>query len=229
MTGSSLRTYDDVVSDFMPDTVYPRDEWNAMQVFVPLPDIEASVQALDVPRLGKQRVEALQMLSSLAGKSAGWLDHPAARMWAGYEQGLLSYAAACCLRVRSLGWVDHVLEQVYERQADFGHLIHDPPLPPWWGGPVHASHRARLIVKEHYRGEGSHYADLWPDDYDHVMSRVERGTITQEQDAEYVWPISPWNAEVKRRPRVPSRADLERHLRTCEARRRDLSLQSDSE
>ena len=51
-----------------------------MQTFLPYPDFTASAAALDPRRLGKQRVEALQVLRGLTVAGYGWRHHPAVRM-----------------------------------------------------------------------------------------------------------------------------------------------------
>jgi len=38
-----------------------------MQTFLPYPDFEASLRALDYRRLGKQRLEALQLIRAISG------------------------------------------------------------------------------------------------------------------------------------------------------------------
>lgn len=116
-----------------------------MQTFVPYPDILESVRVLDRQRLGKQRVEAYQILRALTGVSKGWIHHPAVKMWKGHEGTLAVYAAACCQEWTRRGYADGVLENLmpYLREA----MI---PLtyPSWWGDDaVHASHRSNLLRK----------------------------------------------------------------------------------
>ena len=67
-----------------------------VQTFLPYPDFAASAMALDRRRLGKQRVEALQILRALTRERYGWKHHPAVRMWAGYEEALACYAMEVC-------------------------------------------------------------------------------------------------------------------------------------
>ena len=62
-----------------------------MQTFVPENTLQNSVRVLDRQRLGKQRVETLQIMKALAGLSKGWTNHPATRMWRGHEYALLCY------------------------------------------------------------------------------------------------------------------------------------------
>jgi hypothetical protein len=67
-----------------------------VQTFLPYPDFAASAAALDDRRLGKQRVEALQVLRALTYPAYGWKHHPAVRMWEGYPDGVAAYGLAVC-------------------------------------------------------------------------------------------------------------------------------------
>ena len=51
-----------------------------MQTFLPYDDFVKSAKVLDYRRLGKQRVEAMQLLKAISGQG-GWRNHPAALMW----------------------------------------------------------------------------------------------------------------------------------------------------
>ena len=51
---------------------------------------------LDTRRLGKQRVEALQVLRALTVPGYGWSRHPAVLVWAGYEEALVRYGLEIC-------------------------------------------------------------------------------------------------------------------------------------
>lgn len=128
-----------------------------MQTFVPYPDFYASAQVLDYRRLGKQRVETLQILNSLTGfGKTGWKNHPATKMWLGHENGLIAYGIAMCETWIGLGYKDTCLQKI----AALG--VADPnDLPGWWGDDsVHSSHRSNLLRKfpEHYAQFG------WSDD-----------------------------------------------------------------
>src|ERR1700712_4272615 len=54
-----------------------------VQTFLPYPDFVDALAVLDSPRLGKQRVETLQILRALVFPEYGWRNHPAVRMWPG--------------------------------------------------------------------------------------------------------------------------------------------------
>ena len=64
-----------------------------MQTFLPYADFKQSAQCLDMKRLGKQRVEALQIHNIVSGKrtSGGWMNHPAVAMWQGHAEALADY------------------------------------------------------------------------------------------------------------------------------------------
>ncbi|MDT5035120.1 MAG: hypothetical protein QOE03_305, partial [Micromonosporaceae bacterium] len=59
---------------------------SGVQTFLPYPEFATSARVLDQRRLGKQRVEAIQVLRGLIVPGYGWRHHPAVKMWAGYEE-----------------------------------------------------------------------------------------------------------------------------------------------
>ena len=67
-----------------------------MQTFLPYRSFIESAKCLDNKRLGKQRVAVLQILNTLTGKSTGWINHPATKMWRGYELALCEYGLEVC-------------------------------------------------------------------------------------------------------------------------------------
>ncbi|SDD76116.1 MSMEG_6728 family protein [Actinokineospora iranica] len=139
-----------------------------MQTFLPYPDFVASAAALDRGRLGKQRVEAVQILRALVWPVYGWKHHPAVAMWRGFVPALVLYTAAVCRRWTDLGHADSVLAQALAftggRLPEPDRLADEGMLPPWLGEPaVHLSHQASLLRKdpEHYRPL---FGDDVPDD-----------------------------------------------------------------
>jgi hypothetical protein len=65
-----------------------------MQTFLPYQDFEEVALALDSKRLNKQILECYQILNVLSNPrpDAGWRNHPAVKMWRGYEVALFNYA-----------------------------------------------------------------------------------------------------------------------------------------
>ena len=129
-----------------------------MQTFLPYPDFRRSAAVLDVPRLGKQRVETLQILRALTFEDYGWRNHPAVTMWAGHTPALVAYGAAVTQRWQAAGYGDTVLPQLLEfldgEPLRGQRELRDAGLlPPWLGQrALHRSHRAALLRKdpEHY-------------------------------------------------------------------------------
>lgn len=122
-----------------------------MQTFLPYADFEASARALDDRRLGKQRVEAYQIVRAAKGITRGWRNHPATLMWRGHEGALQLYMNACIREWRRRGFTN-TMSLARPRRAD---------LPAWLGDErLHASHRANLLRKDpaHYGAHG------WTDD-----------------------------------------------------------------
>ena len=64
-----------------------------MQTFLPVADFKESAKYLDYKRLGKQRVEGMQLLNAMQPDydKKGWLNHPATVMWTGYQNALKLY------------------------------------------------------------------------------------------------------------------------------------------
>ncbi|MFE9835411.1 MSMEG_6728 family protein [Streptomyces sp. NPDC005551] len=149
-----------------------------MQTFLPYPDFTESAAALDLRRLGKQRVEALQVLRGLTVPGYGWRHHPAVRMWHGYEEALVRYGLEVCGVWTSLGRGDTCAASLVGdlsahrpglpvRSQD--ELAGDGELPPWLGDPAfHRSHQSALVRKapEFYAARFPGVPDdlpyLWP-------------------------------------------------------------------
>jgi hypothetical protein len=135
-----------------------------MQTFLPYSDFAASARALDYRRLGKQRVEAFQILKALRDPSYGWQNHPAVRMWRGYDTALKMYYNAIRLE-----WI----RRGYRNTMKPARIkIDEKVVMPIWLGDAdfHASHRSNLLRKDF-----EHYSRLgWDDD----------------PNAEYIWPVS---------------------------------------
>ena len=134
-----------------------------MQTFLPYASFNDSARCLDRQRLGKQRVEGYQILLTLRGTSKGWRNHPAVRMWLGYEDALVVYTRAMCTEWIERGYKDTLNERLGGTEAE-------TVFPPWLGNSeFHLSHRSNLLRKlpEHYR-------TFWKDEPDNLP---------------YIWPI----------------------------------------
>lgn len=117
-----------------------------MQTFLPLTDFAACARVLDSKRLGKQRVECLQILQCLTGTPSRWLNHPAVQMWKGYEAYLALYGVSICKEWLSRGYKDTCLSKI-NALLPTAHNQNGCERPPWFGGPIHDSHKAALLRK----------------------------------------------------------------------------------
>ena len=111
-----------------------------MQTFVPAETFLECAQILDYRRLGKQRVECLQILNALEGQDSAWRHHPATLMWQGFEAALRRYQAAMIQE-----WV----RRGYQNTMVIPNTGGRAKMPPWWGGPIHSSHRSALLYKDY--------------------------------------------------------------------------------
>jgi len=138
--------------------------------FLPYADIERSLMTLDKRRLGKQRVEAGQIIKAINKETKGWVNHPASKMWEGYEF-LLKHYYNESLRIWELrGGKNKLSQPITLTEAEQSKL--DSGAKPWWWGfePLHESHKAALVRKDdvYYQGllpEDSPYMKLgyvWP-------------------------------------------------------------------
>jgi hypothetical protein len=159
-----------------------------MQTFLPYANFSETARVLDRQRLGKQRVETLQIAKALV-TGTGWVNHPATRMWAGHLGSLYQYQAAICYEwVTVRGYRDTCFEKTATVLGMFPRTIPEmedliaderwpvvqcqgrcPCRPAWLGRrDVHQSHRSNLLRKA-----PEHYGMHWPDEPD---------------DLPYVWP-----------------------------------------
>lgn len=120
-----------------------------MQTFLPYPSYEHSARVLDYRRLGKQRVETKQILLAMSKTTGGWRNHPATKMWRGYEIELALYGAAMCYEWRSRGYKDSLYPFFISVANDYSADGRNRTAPPWIGDEsIHASHRSNLLRKD---------------------------------------------------------------------------------
>nr|WP_218910821.1 MSMEG_6728 family protein [Nocardioides thalensis] len=178
---------------------------------MPYPDFEASARALDQKRLGKQRVETIQVVRALTRPGYGWANHPAVLMWKGFEEALGRYGFTCCAVWTELGHGDSCALTIATDLRAAGvdtvrsqaELAAAGALPPWLGDDeLHRSHQSSLLRKD-----PEHYGPLFVDVAD---------------DLPYVWPVrSPAvvAAEIRRAENAVRREQRARERRAAEAER----------
>ena len=124
-----------------------------MQTFLPYESFKKSASILDWRRLGKQRVEGMQIINAIEGKKRkdgkpykGWLNHPATVMWRPYVNALKYYTDVIIEEWIRRGYNNNMeLYGAYELVED-GVLTY----PHWLGNEqFHSSHRANLLRKDY--------------------------------------------------------------------------------
>ena len=142
-----------------------------MQTFLPYADFAACAAVLDRRRLGKQRVEVLQVLRALTVPGYGWRHHPAATMWRGSEEALGAYGVAVCREWCRQGHADTCDAKIRLELATMGitsvreqaELAAAGALPTWLGDEAfHRSHRSSLLHKDP-EWYGRFFTDVPPD------------------------------------------------------------------
>jgi Pyrimidine dimer DNA glycosylase len=145
-----------------------------MQTFLPVADFTESARLLDNPRLGKQRVECLQVLRALELPDYGWANHPVVTMWRGHTAGLVVYSLAMVRIWRERGFADTTETLIAEFAPDAAAMTQEEAaaaglLPSWVGDEeLHLSHRSNLLAKdpEFYRprfpGDPDDLPYKWP-------------------------------------------------------------------
>jgi hypothetical protein len=143
-----------------------------MQTFLPVADFTESARLLDNPRLGKQRVECLQVLRALELPDYGWANHPVVTMWRGHTAGLVVYSLAMVRVWRERGFADTTETLIAEFAPDAAAMTQDEAaaaglLPSWVGDEeLHLSHRSNLLAKD-----PGFYRSRFPDDPDDLPYR----------------------------------------------------------
>ena len=138
-----------------------------MQTFLAYADFDQSAKVLDMKRLGKQRVESLQILKALTDPSYGWQNHPAVKMWRGYEHCLAEYSIAICDEWIDRGYKDTCRGKIIQQIMK---VPFSSKRPHWLKDErVYSSHRSNLLRK--------------------LPSWYEQFGWAEPDDLEYFWPV----------------------------------------
>lgn len=120
-----------------------------MQTFLPYSDFMMSSLCLDWKRLGKQRVEAFQIIKintykqskDYKGEIFPWCNHPAVLMWEGFEEALKLYFNCVVLVWIGKGCTNNM--NLYNVDLE------NVTFPFWLGDEVfHRSHKSNLLRKD---------------------------------------------------------------------------------
>ena len=163
-----------------------------MQTFLPYKDFIQTAKVLDYRRLGKQRVEALQIHNIITGKQKtnGWVNHPAVNMWRGYPEALALYHDSMIHEWVARGYknsmaylspkasqsgvfypnVDYRLPSGHHRLSEGKATIQ---LPSWVSDQaLHQQYKTLLLQKDY-----QFYKAFWP-------------TPINYKEHEFIWPNS---------------------------------------
>ena len=134
-----------------------------MQTFLPYPNFADSLDCLDYRRLGKQRVEAYQIVNALEGKCKGLVNHPATKMWADNIDALNLYCNTAINKWIMRGYKNTMKTYDVSAYVD---------MPSWLGDlDLHASHKSNLLRKDpEFYGQ---YGWNEPHDLDYVWPTPE--------------------------------------------------------
>ena len=171
-----------------------------MQTFLPVADFDESARLLDSPRLGKQRVETLQVLRALELPDYGWANHPAVLMWRGRTAGAGRLRAG---DGRGSGGSAASPTPPTRQIAEFAPDVAGTPqdelaaaglLPSWVGDEaLHRSHRSNLIAKDpdFYRPRFAELFGPEPDDLPYVWPEPTTSRPRPAPDGVRVWVVRP--------------------------------------
>lgn len=158
-----------------------------MQTFLTTSNFATTAQHLDNKRLNKQALEAWQiMMTNLCLNPAGehrqpkgWYNHPASRMWRGYETTLMEYIDAMCTEWVARGYKTTIADKAHAtlQIALDRQLTPTTKITPTWFDQlpeITVTHRTALLCKnyDHYHQFG------WSED-----------TGTAPADYEYIWAV----------------------------------------
>ena len=117
-----------------------------MQTFLPCNTIYYSLNCLDNKRLGKQRVEAMQILNALQpGSTSRWKNHPAVKMWSDCQEILKYYHNAAIIIWIKRGFKNNMsLLKINSDQLESECLIYGKK----FNAAFRSAHRSNLLRKD---------------------------------------------------------------------------------
>ena len=122
-----------------------------MQTFLPYESFTQTAKCLDYRRLGKQRVEAKQILQILTNETdkPGWRNHPAVLMWQGSAYWLATYGETICFEWISRGYKDTLQPYFLDKEYWLAGTEKYSKYPDWLGNEkFHRSHQSNLVRKD---------------------------------------------------------------------------------
>lgn len=152
-----------------------------MQTFLSEYSFTESAQVLDTKRLVKQLLEGRQIFSVLSGNTNAWKNHPAVKMWRGYELALYNYLYCIAQEMADRGYkYENNLNEINRIYDE--HFVDRPHSEPEWMLDVNNFDR---VVRTHrrslYKKDPIHYAQY--EKYENAVADVccDR--------CRYYWPV----------------------------------------
>lgn len=144
-----------------------------MQTFLISSSFWQTAECLDKKRLGKQRVEGLQILKAIRDPNYGWQNHPAVNMWRECPVALFEYTYIICEYWREVRGYKDSIQNTLIKEFPLLHqeMYHKPTQRPTWFlnkeilDKVTSSHRAALLAKNHKHYNQFKWSDLPKIDY----------------------------------------------------------------
>jgi hypothetical protein len=154
-----------------------------MQTFLPYKSFTESAKALDSKRLNKQVLEGYQILKVLNNPDprAAWRNHPAVKMWRGYEVALYHYIMAMIKEATMRGIkTDKNRDNVRELKMKTFHNWGSRK-PVWYQNGIKLdrlteSHRANL-----YRKDPEYYGRFRDDKANPCCDKCQYYWVTHEE------------------------------------------------
>lgn len=162
-----------------------------MQTFLPSKHWHECARVLDNKRLNKQILEGWQILMVLTEldpqgndrQPKGWRNHPAVKMWRGYEWTLAEYLEAMVTEWQKRGFKTTMgtkISNTLQAAMDKGKIpvMYNQQRPRWMKKSYYeqlaSTHRQALLTKNY-----EHYKQFnWPED-----------TGVPPTEYEYTWPV----------------------------------------
>jgi hypothetical protein len=138
-----------------------------MQTFLPELYPFLALSRLDNKRLGKQRVEAIQIATCLLEEKSRWNNHPAVLMWKGYEEYLVLVYLQYAIKLYGMkGFKNTKCSEHYSRLEKYlkkENIIR----PPWYNKDFVKAHQSNLLRKDYnyyssYFNVPDNLPYLWP-------------------------------------------------------------------
>ena len=145
-----------------------------MQTFLPYENFADCAECLDYRRLGKQRVEAWQILQACEGLTKAWSTVPITLAWKGYEAALARYGKAMCDEWMKRGFRDNMRIRFagYVGTPTMPRVLEDPP----WVSceAIHRQYKEVLITKNR-----EVYGEIWPELKTASRERIDYNLLQQ--------------------------------------------------